>query len=500
MTLRILPLLFLATICSCEESATGQSTAPKGLAFSISNTGQAYGKAACDDINDNFYYTTFIQGAASGKNLTIHGLIDTYFAKHDRAGNLILERSFGAPQAITVAHAMETDAQGNVYLTGYFGSDNIAQSRTINFGNGVTATSSGGFDSFVVKYSSSGEALWAFAVGNVTAGNATEERTWDMSVAPDGSFVISGAGNGTINLNPLGTAVLKPITGTGHFFARYNKDGIHLWSHTFNANITNLFNEGYSTVDEDANGNIFLSAVFRNQIDVAGQLLASAGTSDFFIAKFGAANGNVIAVKAFGGSGIDVVSPGAMRLNSAGEPHLTGRFSGAGNFGGVALNGSGTASIFVLSCNANLGTKWAISLNKTSSGIDGGHRVDFDNNDHVYVAGWFTGSVDFDGKQGVATLTSNGIANAGDVFLAKYDGDGNHLWSHHFGASANGGEQLAICAGLAVDGYGDAIITGRFYGTADFDPHPNQELLLVSSGMDDCFVAKYKSDGTLFTN
>jgi hypothetical protein len=111
--------------------------------------------------------------------------------------------------------------------------------------------------------------------------------------------------------------------------------------------------------------------------------------------------------------------------------------------------------------------------------FDIGYAVAVDGSDNVYVAGYFNGTVNFGG----GNLTSSG---ANDVFLAKYDASGTHLWSQRFGAGSSDDAYA-----LAVDGDDNVIVAGYFQGTVDFGGGG-----LTSAGSGDIFVAKYNSAGT----
>jgi hypothetical protein len=125
---------------------------------------------------------------------------------------------------------------------------------------------------------------------------------------------------------------------------------------------------------------------------------------------------------------------------------------------------------------------------------DGGHRVEFDNSNNVYIAGWMNGTATF----GTITRTAN--STTADVFLAKFN---NNLttcaWALNFGGT--GSTANNICAGLSVDQENNPIITGQLYGTnANVNPLGTTALNLSSVGNNDCFVIKYKPDGTLWEN
>ena len=97
-----------------------------------------------------------------------------------------------------------------------------------------------------------------------------------------------------------------------------------------------------------------------------------------------------------------------------------------------------------------------------------------------YVTGWFIGTATFGGK----TLTSDG---EGDIFVAKYDGDGKILW-----ARRAGGSSFDEGAGIAVDVSGNCYVTGYFSGTGTFGG-----VTLTSRGNGDIVIAKYDSAGNV---
>lgn len=72
--------------------------------------------------------------------------------------------------------------------------------------------------------------------------------------------------------------------------------------------------------------------------------------------------------------------------------------------------------------------EWAKKFGNTA--IDEGYSVVTDASGNVYVTGGFSGTTDFDPGAGTANLTSAGLA---DLFLAKYDANGNYLWAIRIG-------------------------------------------------------------------
>src|SRR5690606_18124577 len=76
-----------------------------------------------------------------------------------------------------------------------------------------------------------------------------------------------------------------------------------------------------------------------------------------------------------------------------------------------------------------------------------------------------------------------------DVFVAKYNSDGNFIWGKQIG-----GAESEIVYYHTVDDSGNIYLTGSFLGTLDFDPGPGTSQL-TSAGMHDVFISKMDSSG-----
>ena len=110
--------------------------------------------------------------------------------------------------------------------------------------------------------------------------------------------------------------------------------------------------------------------------------------------------------------------------------------------------------------------------------INTGFDVAVDGFGNVVVAGSFAGSMTIGGQM----LTS---AGSQDIFLAKYDANGNVLWSQRFG-----GTGLDVGTAVAIDGARNIILTGNFRGPVSFGGTP-----LAGRGAQDIFVAKFDPSG-----
>ena len=119
---------------------------------------------------------------------------------------------------------------------------------------------------------------------------------------------------------------------------------------------------------------------------------------------------------------------------------------------------------------------------------DRGFGIALDAQGKIYVTGDFRGSVDFGGIS---------LASAGhtDMFLAKFDDNGNTLWATHAGGPGG----AVVGQGIAVDGVGNCYLTGFFgpqiFSTAIVSVTFGNVTLTTRGGGLDIFVAKYDAAG-----
>lgn len=476
------------------------------LAMLYSSTGIEYGKANTVDADNNYINATLFQNTINVNpsgvtNLVCAGAgIDVGLTKYNSQGQLIWGKRFGGTACTETPHGVDCDAAKNIYVTGFFGSTTFTGplSGDFNPAGGNEITTQGSEDAFLAKYDENGNYIWALGLGNSLS--ETRERGWDLVVDASGNSYVAGGFSGSVNFNPLGTAnvVTNPDSLTGLFIAKYNTNGILQWVVPINAQLNDIFTEGYATIDFDANGNLYVAGNFRGtnanfNPNATPSTLSSSGQCDIFIAQYNASNGTLNWLKRIGTALQELVSPGALRCDNNGNPYFTGRVSGTNSVDfdpNAGITNVTNSSLYIASYDINGNIRFAKGMNSGTG--DGGHRVSFDSLNNVYVAGWMNGTATF----GTIIRTAN--APTADNFLAKYSNDLNTCqWALNFGgigASANN-----IVAGLSVDQENNAIITGQLYGTdANVNPLGATPKILSSVGQNDCFVVKYKTDGTLW--
>lgn len=322
--------------------------------------------------------------------------------------------------------------------------------------------------------------LLAFTLSAVTAdaasshvfskrfGGTSDQSITGVAVDGGGNVVITGSFAGSVD---FGGGTLTSAGGLDAFVARFDALGNHLWSRTFG----DASAQAGNGVAVDGSGDVFLTGYFEGTVSFGGGALASAGTQDVFVVRLDA-DGNHVWSKRFGnasdqrGAGIAVVASGGLVT--------IGTLYGSIDFGGGTLTSAGLGDVYLARLDASGNHVWSKRFG--DAGAQSGAAVAVDGSGYAMATGSFSGSVSFGG----GVLTSAGST---DVFLARYDSGGSHVWSKRFGdASAQDGTELSC------DAAGNPVLAGSFSGKVDFGGGS-----LTSAGLGDAFLAKFDTSGSL---
>jgi len=224
------------------------------------------------------------------------------------------------------------------------------------------------------------------------------------------------------------------------------------------------------TVDEA--GNSYLTGYFTESADFDPgenvEQIQSNGFYDAFIQKLDS-DGNLAWVKSFGGqfdeygAGIDVDSDGAVLI--------TGAFSDTIDFDpgpGVEERGAaGGVDLFALKLDANGEFLWVFTAGNESN--EEGLSIRSDGSNNVYIAGYFSNTIEIQAGLQSTTLESNGSL---DGFGIKLDGFGQPLWAVNIG-----GPSVDLLLGMDVNEAGDVFYTGNYSDEVDFNPGDGEAIL-----------------------
>jgi hypothetical protein len=431
------------TYAWAKSAGGGNSESGRGVATDA--IGNVY-------VTGNFYSSTLVFGSTT---LTCSGIDDMYIVKYDSNGNVIWAKSAGGTN-IDRGYGVATDANGNIFVTGFF------SSSAIIFGS-TTLTPVSGEDIFIVKYDPSGNVLWAKNEGG-------SNNEFGSAVATDliGNCYVTGYfGSSTMT---IGSTTLTNAGGGDKFIVKYNPSGNVLWAKSAGGT---ALDAGYG-VTTDAGGNVFVTGGYVSSTIAFGTTTltnSNAGTYDMYIVKYDG-NGNVLWAKREGGTNNEEGNSATSDLN--GNVYVIGYFgSPTIAIGSTTLTNGGGSDVLIVKYDANGNVLWT----KSAGGIntDVGHGVSTDPNGNVYAIGRFSSSS--------ITFSSTTLTNAGnyDICIVKYDANGNFIW-----AKAEGGASDDRGNGIAT------YTTGNVYGTGYFNSPTISfgSTTLTNVAASDVFLAK----------
>jgi hypothetical protein len=174
----------------------------------------------------------------------------------------------------------------------------------------------------------------------------------------------------------------------------------------------------------------------------------------------------------------------AVTTDASGNIYVTGFFaSDSIIFGTYTLynNGVGAQDMFLVKYDISGNVLWARSIG--GSADEKSYAVATDAAGNVYVSGSYYSPV--------ITIGANTYTNAGtvaDIFLVKYDINGNVLWS-----KSEGGPGVEIPFALYVEPSGSMVVAGRFSSLSLVFGNDT----LTQAGSMDVFVVKYDASGNV---
>lgn len=390
--------------------------------------------------------------------------------------------------------AMLVDASGNVYSANSF-------TGTNDFATNTFVSGPGRFASGLFKHSAAGSGIWGRAITNNGNGNSYPQC---VAKAPGDGVYMSGVFHGT---NQIGTNLLQsPLDIPWLYLVRFDAAGNVLWVRTFGG--TNSQFQSYHQLVSDAAGNVTISALGNNfvnfgstnitlagqkgilvQYDANGDLrwisqpsswvqyMASdstriyavfgAGETNYIggitnttdrryaLAALNATNGAALWLQGFG-SAANAANPSsysdvpAVSVSGA-DLFVTGLgLDSSATFGAVTATWPSFYSQYFARYNTNGTAQLATTFGGTNTWP---WAAVADASGNVYVAGDFDGYAAFGNKViGGPRLGGIGDPFRGQMFVAKFDRNGNSLWVRQGQAETASSFVNVRDLGLATDG------------------------------------------------
>ncbi len=388
------------------------------------------------------------------------------------------------------------DNSGNAYVTG--------QTASTNFPNTGSTVLRGTFDAFVTKIKADGSSLiYSTYVGGSAAdsGNGIAvDASGDAFVAggtvsPD--FPFSVGAFQTVLKSPAGNAFVFELNPTGNtlIYSSYLGGSSSGASGDIALGIAAFASSGSSFVYVVGSATSGDFPVNTNPLQTC-----SGGVSNGFVTKLtlkgtGASDLVYSTCLAVGGAPSD--NAAAVAVDLSGNAYVTGAVSGItfvttpGAFQitcGTAPNCNGGLSDAFVTVIKPDGSGYVYSTFLGGSSSDAGSGIAVDSSGNAYVAGW-TSSSDFPLKSALQGTFGGGNR---DAFVTKLNPMGTALvYSTYLGGSLDDAAK-----GIAVDGGGNAYVTGQTNSTNFKTVAPTQASL---KGGYDAFVSELNAAGSQLT-
>jgi len=440
----------------------GGASSDAGLAITVDAAGSCY--LVGDTTSTDFPVKNPIQAAN-------RGISDAFVVKLNAAGSDSVFATYLGGGRQDTAYGVAVNSAGAVYVTG------STSSPDFNVNNALQSDNLGGADAFVTKISENGAQL---SYSTYLGGSGNDSG---LSIAVD------GAGNAYVTGSTAAAnfEVKDPVQRTNRgssdvFVAKISANGAALVYATY---------LGGSGLDQgldiavDQTGSAYVTGVTSSTDFNVRQPLQpnNRGGGDAFIAKLSATGADLVYSTYFGGGGNDAGY--SIAVDGGGAAYIAG-LTGSTNLqvqNPLQSGNRGEEDAFIAKINA-AGSSVVYATYLGGGKSDAGYGIAVDMSGAAYVTG-VTASTDFNTKNALQ------LANRGDLdaFVAKISNDGSALsYSTYLGGSSS-----EFGNGIAVDGSGNAYVTGA---TASTDFNILNPLQNANRGGFDAFVTKINSSGS----
>lgn len=439
----------------------------EGFAIAVDSAGAAYVTGTTYSNNFNTF--------APLQTINRGGKYDAFVTKINAAGSAIVYSTYLGGGAEDSGHGIAVDASGNAFVAG------ITNSQDFNTRNAFQPTITGlTEDAFIAKISADGANL----LFSSYLGGSNIDQAFAIALDSAGDAYVTGS-TASADFNVKNPIQATYRGGFDAFVAKIKGDGSQIVYSTWVGG--NAFDEAYG-VAVDSLGNAYIAGTTAStNFNVINAMQPNnAGISDAFVTKINPQGSALVYSTYIGGSKLDVAYGIAVDANK--NAYITGHTFSDDYPISTALQdvNRGNADAFVTRINAN-GAAFVYSTYLGGGQGDFGRGIAVDSSSNAYITGR-TASNDFPTSNALQ-LTNRGNQ---DAFVAKLNLTGSTLtYSTYLG-----GGQDDLGFGIAVDGSGNAYVTGD---TRSTDFNTKNPLQAANRGGLDAFVSKLTTTGSALT-
>ncbi len=328
--------------------------------------------------------------------------------------------------------------------------------------------------------------------GQITQFGSNEDDSGNsVAFDNDGNIFITG----TVGASVEGNTYFGGLTDI--FLSKFDKNGIKLWTKQFGTDDSDENNQ----LVIDNSGNIYISGSTLGTWETNEHI--GSYNSDIFLMKLDN-NGNKIWIRQFGTTRND--KNFAITLDSDNNIFLTGYTQGEFLGNTCEKDNYGSCSYDIYFSKFNNDGVEIFTKQFGSSKSDFGNSIAVDNNGNIFITGETQGDLKANSYQGTC---SDGYFCSGDIFLIKFDNTGTSKWTKQWGSNTDSnGTQIKIDSNQNIimsyiknvtdsdnsymttpnvflskfDNEGNELWTNEtdtFYGDNSFDINENNEIYLI---------------------
>ena len=277
---------------------------------------------------------------------------NVFLAKYAPSGNVIWAKNAGGTGGSGAeGTSVHVDAFGHLFLGGSF------ETLNISFGTvTLTNTSSSGLNknSFLVRYDTAGNAIWA---------RSEESGNWSGTpwlITSDAADNIYFAGIYSLSAVTIGSTTLSYFGQTDIDIVKYDSSGVVIWA----KGAGGTGGDAPRGIACDALGYIYVTGVYNSSsISFGTSTITNTGDNDMFFVKYDPC-GNVVYATSLGSTASDI---GNSVWANGSDIYLAGQFSHPSiTFGTTVLTYSVTVPSYA---SDMLLSKWRLVANDSSCGL-----------------------------------------------------------------------------------------------------------------------------------
>lgn len=355
-----------------------------------------------------------------------------------------------------------TDAQGNIYITGY--TLETSPYAPPNSDESYKATM------FVAKISTQGQIMWVLSP--TTQSSKKISRGYAITVDKQGYVYVVGDFWKTTT---FGADRLTAKHWDDLFVSKMSADGCWLWT----VSAGGSHHDKMHAIAADTQGNLYVTGQFSSSIQIGKTTHTSPGSMPHgFIAKL-TKEGHWAWSKQ-----IDNGHPKSIVVGPNGHIYTTGVFLEKTSIGGSTFSSTKWTDVYVAKLNADGNWLWAVQAGGVDQSESAGLTVDTQGN--VYFAA-SVGSPNQDTSQQTVTMGSHRFAHKGkdDIVVAKLDTHGQWKWAKHIASHCSDSVN-----DITIDQQGKLKLVGKLQCSVTFGTK-----VMAPRKEDEAFIATLTTEG-----